>query len=80
MNLSFPYQIDRRGRTAAASDKDHLNDLIEAVLFTAPGERVNQPDFGSGLLQMAFEPNSPQLASETPNLPSRVPCNTGWGI
>lgn len=63
MNVAFGYQIDRRGRTASASDSDHLNDMIEQVLFTSPGERVNRPDFGSGLLQMTFEPNSPQLAS-----------------
>ena len=37
---------------------DHLRDLIEQVLFTAPGERVMRPDFGSGLLALVFEPNS----------------------
>jgi phage baseplate assembly protein W len=37
--------------------------MIEQFLFTSPGERVNRPDFGSGLLQMVFAPNSPELAS-----------------
>ena len=36
-------------------------DLIEAVLFTAPGERVMRPDFGSGLLGLLFEPGGPEL-------------------
>jgi phage baseplate assembly protein W len=37
--------------------------MIEEFLFTSPGERVNRPDFGSGLLGMVFEPNSQELAS-----------------
>ena len=39
-----------------------MRDMIEQVLFTAPGERVNRPDFGCGLLQMVFGPNSSELA------------------
>ena len=63
MNIAFPYQIDGRGRTAAASDDRHIRDLIEQLLFTNPGERVNRPDFGSGLLQSVFQPNSTELAA-----------------
>lgn len=61
--LGFPYRIDARGRTASASD--HVRDLIEQVLMTAPGERVNRPTFGSGLMQLAFAPNSDALAAAT---------------
>jgi hypothetical protein len=39
--------------------------LIEQVLFTAPGERVNRPDFGSGVMQLVFAPNSTELAATT---------------
>ncbi len=63
MQLHFPLQFDERGRTAEASADGHLRDLIEQVLFTAPGERVNRPGFGSGLLQLAFQPNSDELAT-----------------
>jgi len=63
MNIAFPYQVDGRGRTAATDDNDHIRDMIEQLLFTSPGERVNRPDFGSGLLQMVFAPNSPELAA-----------------
>lgn len=63
MNLDFPFHFDLTGRTATATDHDHVRDLIEQFLFTNPGERVNRPDFGSGLLQMLFSPNSPELAS-----------------
>ena len=63
MNIAFPWQIDGTGRTASADDTTHIRDMIEQLLFTAPGERVNRPDFGSGLLQMVFAPNSPELAA-----------------
>jgi phage baseplate assembly protein W len=65
MNLAFPYEFDGRGRTAEASQSEHIRDLIEQVLFTAPGERVNRPDFGCGLLQLVFEPNSAEIATAT---------------
>jgi phage baseplate assembly protein W len=64
--VDYPYQFDRRGRTAAPADDDaHIRDLIEQVLFTSPGERVNRPDFGSGLMQLVFQPNSVELATAT---------------
>jgi phage baseplate assembly protein W len=63
MNIDFPFHFDARGRTARTDDDDHIRDMIEELLFTSPGERLNRPDFGSGLLQMVFAPNSPELAS-----------------
>jgi len=63
MNIDYPLHFDVRGRTAATDDDDHVRDMIEQLLFTNPGERVNRPDFGSGLLQMVFAPNSPELAA-----------------
>ena len=65
MNIDFPYHFDSRGRTAEVDYDAHIRDLIEQVLFTAPGERVNRPDFGSGLLRLVFAPNSDQLAATT---------------
>jgi phage baseplate assembly protein W len=59
--VDHPYHVDGRGRTATAGGADHLRDLIEAVLFTAPGERVMRPDFGSGLGALLFEPGGPEL-------------------
>ena len=63
--LDFPYAIDGTGRSAQTSAADHVRDLIEQVLFTAPGERVMRPTFGSGLMALVFEPNSVQLAATT---------------
>jgi phage baseplate assembly protein W len=63
MNIDYPYHIDSRGRSATTGDDDHIRDMIEQFLFTEAGERVNRPDFGSGLLQLVFAPNSPELAA-----------------
>jgi phage baseplate assembly protein W len=63
MNIDFPFHFDGRGRSAVTDDDDHVRDMIEQFLFTNAGERVNRPDFGSGLLQLVFAPNSPELAA-----------------
>lgn len=65
MEIDYPLHLDPRGRTAATDEADHVRDLIEQVLFTAPGERVNRPDFGTGLLQLVFAPNGDELATAT---------------
>lgn len=63
--INYPLHFDSRGRTAEAGDDKHIRDLIEQVLFTSPGERVNRPDFGSGLLQLVFAPTSDEQATAT---------------
>ena len=63
--LDFPFHLDGRGRSAETDADDHVRDLIYQVLFTNPGERVNRPDFGCGLKQMLFMPNSDALAAAT---------------
>lgn len=63
MNIDFPFHFDSRGQTAKADYDSHIRDMIEQVIFTNPGERVNRPDFGCGLLQLIFAPNSPELAA-----------------
>jgi hypothetical protein len=65
INLRYPYQIDGRGRSAEAGEEDFIRGLIEQVLFTSPGERVMRPDFGSGVMQLVFAPNSNELAATT---------------
>ena len=65
MQIDYPFRIDGRGRVAEADYDPHIRQLIEQVLFTGPGERVNRPDFGSGLQQLLFAPNSSELAAAT---------------
>jgi uncharacterized protein len=63
MNIDYPFHIDRHGRTAACNHAAHVRDMLEQLLFTNAGERVNRPEFGSGLMQLVFAPNSPELAA-----------------
>ena len=63
MNINFPFNFDGRGRTASAEENQHIRQMIEQLIFTNPGERVNRPTFGSGLLQLVFAPNSPEVAA-----------------
>jgi phage baseplate assembly protein W len=61
--LTHPIGVDGRGRFATGDDMRRIRGMIETVLFTAPGERVNRPTFGSGLRQLLFSPTSPALAA-----------------
>ena len=65
MHLHHPYGFNGRGATATADEAAWIRGLIEQVIFTTPGERLMLPDFGSGLMQLVFAPNSPALASTT---------------
>jgi uncharacterized protein len=63
--VAFPLHVDAHGATARTDEAGYLRDLIEQVLFTAPGERVNRPDFGAGLRQLLFAPTGPEVAAST---------------
>jgi phage baseplate assembly protein W len=63
MHIDYPYRLDARGRTGATGEDDYIRDLIEQVLFTSPGERVNRPTFGSGILRLVFAPVSPEVTA-----------------
>lgn len=63
MNIDHPFHFDTLGAVATTTDDDHLRDMLEQLLLTSPGERVNRPDFGCGLLRQVFEPNNAELAA-----------------
>jgi uncharacterized protein len=65
VNVEFPFHFDGRERTATVDDDGHVRDMVEQVLFTTPGERLNRPDFGSGLLRLLFEPAREELTTAT---------------
>ena len=65
MHIDYPFHLGPGGRTAGTDDDDYIRDLVEQVLFTAPGERVNRPTFGSGVLRLVFEPASAEVAAAT---------------
>ena len=64
-HVRHPLAVTARGRTAAADDEAYLRGLVEAVLFTRTGERVNRPDFGSGIEQLVFAPVDGEVADAT---------------
>jgi uncharacterized protein len=66
--LDFPLTFDERGRSAVTDADGHIRDMIYLVLFTAPGERVNRPEFGCGVKQLVFAPLSGALAAATEQL------------
>ena len=67
--INFPYSIDNSGLTSKSTDhSQYVKQLIEQVLFTAQGERVNRPEFGTGLNLLIFEPNSIPLSSTSQTL------------
>lgn len=63
MNVNFPFRIDPGGRTAQTDYAAHIEQMMQQLIFTAPGERVNRPDFGSGVGKLVFAPNSAELAA-----------------
>lgn len=63
MELGFPFDIDGTGRTRGS--RDHIRDMVEQVLFTSPGERVQRPDFGAGVDQLIFAAAGRDLAATT---------------
>jgi phage baseplate assembly protein W len=65
MQFNYPFRISDKGLTATVNEEEHIRQLIEQVLFTAQGERVNRPSFGSGINQLIFAPNSDVLATTT---------------
>lgn len=62
MQIAFPWGVGERGRTAEAAYADHVRQMVEQVLFTVPGERVELPDFGCLLADLVFEPTGPEQA------------------
>jgi phage baseplate assembly protein W len=68
VQLAFPFHLTRRGREAHATPEGHVRDMIEQVLFTSPGERVNRPDFGCGLMRMTFTTGNEAIDTATQSL------------
>lgn len=65
VNIRYPYRVGRNGASAVTDEASHVEQMIEQLLFTAPGERVMRPTFGCGLRQLIFEPNGDLLAAAT---------------
>ena len=56
--LSFPPRVGPDGRLAWSSGEDNMRESIRVILMTEFGERVMRENFGCGLRQYLFEPNT----------------------
>ena len=63
VDINHPFAFGPDRRTLSPPRSDHVRALIEQVLFVSPGQRVNRPDFGSGLQGLVFEPNGEAIAA-----------------
>jgi phage baseplate assembly protein W len=63
MHKSFPFNFNRYGHIEDADASKHIRDMMEQILFTVPGERVNRPDFGCGVQRMVFGTTRPEMMS-----------------
>jgi phage baseplate assembly protein W len=61
--LYTPFQIGALGQPRGVSRERAIQQQIEQVLFTLPGERVNRPDFGCGVQRLVFAGASPEIAA-----------------
>jgi phage baseplate assembly protein W len=53
--IAFPLQVDRRGGIALAHDETDVDQAIQLILGTAPGERPMRPEFGCGVHDFVFD-------------------------
>jgi phage baseplate assembly protein W len=56
--FAYPFHINDTGRIATTGDDAYVRQLIEQLLFTIPGERVNRPTFGSAINNLVFMNNA----------------------
>jgi phage baseplate assembly protein W len=65
-DYAFPFRIDgTSGQAARSPYAVHGDQMIRQILLTTPGERADLPDFGCGIRQMLFAPNSDALQAST---------------
>jgi phage baseplate assembly protein W len=63
-DYAFPFRIDAGSSQAAqVAYAAHVEQLLRQLLLTSPGERVCLPEFGCGLRQLVFAPQSDALAA-----------------
>ena len=55
----FPIQTDAAGRIAVSRNEAKVEEAVFVILSTAKSERVMDAQFGSGVHELLFAPNSP---------------------
>ena len=63
MQIAFPYVFDIHQATGLADERAHIRQMLEQLLFTMPGERVNRPDYGCAVQRMVFAPANSEVVA-----------------
>ncbi len=58
----FPVGVDSTGSIATSEYEKNIEECIEIILGTAPGERVYRGKFGCQIHDLVFEPNNAYTA------------------
>jgi uncharacterized protein len=61
---TFPPKIDPQGRISLTNDSNELEQAMQIILTTSPGQRVMRPTFGCRLQELVFAPNNSQTAAQ----------------
>lgn len=60
----FPIKVNARGGLSWSEGPEHVQDAIWVIIKTALGERVMRPQFGAGVNDFVFQPNSPATRTQ----------------
>ena len=60
--LTFPLNVNSRGHLALTTGTDNIEQSIQVILETMPGERVMRPDYGCDIYRLIFAPNDDTTA------------------
>lgn len=63
--VSFPLRLDGYGRSATVPTDMAVRELLAELLFTSPGERLNRPQLGCGLIELIFDASTDELRAAT---------------
>lgn len=61
--LRFPVSVNLNGGVSSSQLEENIRQCIFIILGTAPGERINRPDFGCRIHDLMFSPNNPMTAA-----------------
>jgi uncharacterized protein len=61
---AFPPHIDSQGGIALTSERSELDQAIQIILTTSPGQRVMRTTFGCRLQELVFAPNNNHTAAQ----------------
>lgn len=61
--LRFPVSINLNGGVSTSQLEENVRQSLFIILGTAPGERINRPNFGCRIHDLMFAPNGPVTAA-----------------